>query len=369
MKAINDNIQWNTQKAIASTLSALMLATSLSGCATRDEKFDKHLSTWIDDVPTQCATLGEESELTVAPESNAKDRLRNIRDLWEKTQEGRTWKDHVVETDFAFCFGKPVSEVSRVGISPKVDAYLLDAELTDEEIARNILTKRVVKEYNKAVEWSEKYKPADAVLWSRATKGHKINIELSQAYQMADQNFNSPIWQDVENNSYVEKQARSFKNIIQEGGSVEEAHTAVLEDYLGDTQRHASTDRSFLKWYDKHLHKRTESTMSICLSFDGEVSPCIKSVTVVPDETVAASNISSEALGQLSSAYTASAYLNSERASNLLNNPDNYEVSHDNISNFATVKKNAEKCCGENRMTGRSSMLGLTFTGKIGLAF
>ena len=374
MKATNDNFKWTAQKTITSTLSALMLATSL-GCSTRDEKFEKHLSTWIDDIPTQCATLGEESELTLNSESNAKDRLRNIRDLWEKTPEGRTWKDHVVNSDLAFCFGKPVSEVSRIGLSPKVDAYLLDADLSNEEVARSILTKRVLKEYNKAVEWSEKYKPADALLWSRAMKGHKTNIELSQAYQMADQNFDSPIWQDVENNSYVKKQAQSFKEIVQQGATVEEAHSAVLEDYLGDTERHTSNDRTFLKWYNTELLPKTVTELQACIKYDffeGTFSPgfCDIDVQVPPDENVAANNISSEALGKLSSAYTASAYLNNERVANLLNNADNYDISQDNISQFATVKKNAEKCCGENRIAvGGGLTAGLTFSGKAYIAF
>ncbi len=287
----------------------------------------------------------------------------------QQTDEGWAWTNHIIKNDTAFCFGEPLSETTPIGIDGKADAYIIDEDLSNAHIARSILTGKTAKEYNKAVEWTEDYKVADALLWSRAMSGHKINIELSQSYEMADRSFSSDVWKDTESDPYIQREAQIFKYAIQDGKSIAQAHTEVLADYLEDDKALASKDRSFLKWYDKFLHERTELRVSVCMGFDGSIETCMSTETVVPGENVAASNLSADTLEQLRGVYTSTPYLSTNDANDLLGNDSYKTVDVSVASDFAKAKNNAERCCGENRSNDSNGTFGLSFSGKFGIAF
>ncbi|MBU0800688.1 MAG: hypothetical protein KKA05_06755, partial [Alphaproteobacteria bacterium] len=235
--------------------------------------------------------------------------------------------------------------------------------------ARHVVRTPVLKEFDRHAEYSKELEPADALLWARALRGHAVNIELAQAYTMAGQNFDDPVWQDVEQGS-VSAYARLFRETFQQTNDVNAAHTLVLNQSLVN-MNDIARDADFIKWYDHYLHPHSEMTLSPCLTFDGDLDMCMSSKTVDPAATTASRKIEAANLIELSGAMLGAPYLNQTSATQMAARADELTVAPAISVDLTTMYSNAEACCGENRTrSGGGPRIGFGMgRGGFGIAF
>ncbi|MCS5596709.1 MAG: hypothetical protein NZ828_05590 [Alphaproteobacteria bacterium] len=333
-------------------LISTFLIASLSGCTDPNDvllELDANFS-------ANCQSYAAETEFTFNTSTDTKYKIDQITSYWSQMAQGQTMTADLKNHDQAICVNAANQNIS---FNKKANSWIIGKNISAAEAARKIMWDDTKQDYNNQIKWSERFVLDDALLYARLISAHKINMEIAQAYHMSGYSFQSPIWKDIEYGSHISRYAQIFKKTVEEYNNTNYGYQDVLTQALKDAQNHTGYDQQFLNWYDKYLHEQTVPVPSLCLSFDGDLDPCISWETQPPAKTTSAYELSAETLVKLTSSWMPSAYMDTETAQSLLNNENFRTIKPELSALYKTVEKNAAACCSTDARESSSSFLGL----------
>lgn len=348
-----------------STVCGLFLAAALTACSDRNELLAESDPSFAEN----CAALSGKSSLKVdlSRNANAVESANVLTGYWNKSPNGQKLAAQLSQNDTGLCFDAPQKSYNGYIKNKRGNVFQVSRI---ETAARGILRDATTSAYGKAVQWSEKLVPEDALLLSRVQKAHEVNVQISDVYLMAGKNFESPLWKDAESDKSIAQYATEFRTKISEGSTESKAFSSVLLNIL--QKENVANDKEFLTWYDKFLHTHSESTMSMCLGFDGHLDPCLTSKDVPPAKTTAASRLTHRELIEVSATLMQKPYLDQSSAQKIIDTKTYRNVSNGNHESFETVLRDADECCKDASRHGGGSGGNLGYglgRGKIGIAF
>jgi hypothetical protein len=192
--------------------------------------------------------------------------------------------------------------------------------------------------------WSAKLNPQDALIWANSLEAHRDASYISHVYDVFG--TNSQAWSELKTTPGFEQATAVFEDSLKINSydGQEATKQAFSESLLSKMDEQNSTFE-FTKWYSSRLEPYEVPTMSLCLSFDGSLDPCLSSETVYPSADTGKSSLSADTIIDMISADGKSSYLTHADASEILDKAQNFEYSLKVHDTFAKIDTKLENCC------------------------